>query len=53
MLSRRSYDDRHFVFPLFFATLYPMTILIIILMLILNALLAAYEMALASVSRTK
>ena len=30
-----------------------MTILIIILMLILNALLAAYEMALASVSRTK
>lgn len=30
-----------------------MTILIIILMLVLNALLAAYEMALASVSRTK
>lgn len=30
-----------------------MTLLIIILMLLLNALLAAYEMALASVSRTK
>ena len=30
-----------------------MTILIILLMLALNALLAAYEMALASVSRTK
>ncbi|MBP3513006.1 MAG: DUF21 domain-containing protein [Elusimicrobiaceae bacterium] len=30
-----------------------MTILIILLMLLLNALLAAYEMALASVSRTK
>lgn len=30
-----------------------MTILIILLMLVLNALLAAYEMALASVSRTK
>ena len=30
-----------------------MTILIIILMLLLNAVLAAYEMALASISRTK
>ena len=30
-----------------------MTILIILLMLVLNALLAAYEMALASISRTK
>ena len=30
-----------------------MTLLIILLMLLLNALLAAYEMALASVSRTK
>lgn len=35
------------------ATIYRMTILVIILMLGLNALLAAYEMALASISRTK
>ena len=47
------HDGDSFCFTLFFATLYPMTILIIILMLVLNALLAAYEMALASVSRTK
>lgn len=42
-----------FCFTPFFATLYPMTILIILFMLVLNALLAAYEMALASISRTK
>ena len=48
-----SSSERPFCFTWFFATLYPMTILIIILMLALNALLAAYEMALASVSRTK
>ena len=48
-----SSSESPFCFTWFFATLYPMTILIIILMLALNALLAAYEMALASVSRTK
>ena len=48
-----SSSEHPFCFTWFFATLYPMTILIIILMLALNALLAAYEMALASVSRTK